>query len=281
MTAIRLGLLGNGIAHSRMPRLQHYLGQLTQTDINYILIDALNKNAFDPVAQINKTITEGFRGVNVTHPFKQKIYPLVDSPLIKGHELIGSYNTLLFRDSHILGANTDYSGFIKAYFNKFGKRSPGRVFICGAGGVGRAVAMGLVKTGCKYYSIFDTRQSQSESLASLLEQQDVSVDVVTKQNLADSIVNADGLVNCTATGMHRSPGSAINLALVGNQQWAFDAVYTPLDTEFMAHCREAGMQCLSGFDLWFFQGLDAFQIFTGTELTPTDSLKAEALSWLD
>ena len=105
--------------------------------------------------------------------------------------------------------------------------------------------------------------------------------IVTRQNLAASILAADGLVNCTALGMYQTPGSSIDLSLVSKQQWAFDAVYTPLKTEFMAHCQQSGMHCLSGFDLWFFQGLDAFQVFTGIKTQPDKNLKAEALSWLD
>jgi len=281
MASLHLGLLGAGIARSRMPRLQHYLGQLVNTQIEYVLIDGLNQPAFDAKACVLQAIADGFQGLNVTHPYKQQIYSLVSSPCIPAHERIGSYNTLLFRGHQILGANTDYSGFIRAYLNKFGNRPPGQVFLCGAGGVGRAVAMGLKALGCKKIAIFDTVLSQAESLAGLLESEAVSVTLVTEQTMATSVVNADGLVNCTALGMYHTPGSAIDLALVSKQQWAFDAVYTPLDTLFMTHCQQSGIQCLSGFDLWFFQGLDAFRLFTGMEIPPTGSLKQETLSWLD
>jgi shikimate dehydrogenase len=280
MPAIRIGLLGAGIAKSKMPRLQHYLAHLANTDLEYSLIDSQNLPAFDPVHQIKKVIAEGFHGINVTHPYKQQIYTLVNYPCIQGHELIGSYNTLLFKGKDILGANTDYSGFIKAYQKTFGDRLPGHVFICGTGGVGRAVAMGLKILGCNHMSIFDTTRSQAESLGHLLESHGVSVQVVSEKNLASAIAAADGLVNCTTLGMYQTPGSAIDLSLVNKQQWAFDAVYTPLETEFISRCRHAGLHCLTGFDLWLFQGLDAFRIFTGIEILVNEEIKAEAIRWL-
>lgn len=281
MTMLKLGLLGSGISHSKMPRLQHYLGQLTGTEIDYVLIDGLRQHSFDPAEKIRNAISSGFGGLNVTHPYKQQIYQLVTSPYIKGHELIGSYNTLLPAGNNILGANTDYSGFIKAYKNKFGRHPPGQVFLCGAGGVGRAVAMGLKELGCTDLKLFDPVHAQAESLARALEKCNVNVEIVSTQNKESAILKADGLANCTAIGMHSNPGSAIDLSLVDKQAWAFDAVYTPLDTEFLSHCRQSAIPCLSGFDLWLYQGLDAFKIFTGTEIEVSQALKTETLSWLD
>ena len=54
-------------------------------------------------------------------------------------------------------------------------------------------------------------------------------------------------------------------AALGLQRWAFDAVYTPENTEFLHACRVRGIDTLSGFELFLFQGLDAFRLFTGIE----------------
>jgi shikimate dehydrogenase len=51
--------------------------------------------------------------------------------------------------------------------------------------------------------------------------------------------------------------------LIGAQRWAFDAVYTPIDTEFLVQAHRQGLAIVSGFDLFIYQGLDAFEIFTG------------------
>ena len=55
--------------------------------------------------------------------------------------------------------------------------------------------------------------------------------------------------------------------------WAFDAVYQPVETSFkkLATARQA--EFISGFDLFFWQGVDAFRIFTGQEIKDAASLR--------
>ena len=62
----------------------------------------------------------------------------------------------------------------------------------------------------------------------------------------------------------------INLDCIGNQKWAFDAVYTNLDTEFIRTCRQADLQIVSGFELFFYQGLDSFEFWTATKVDEHD-----------
>jgi hypothetical protein len=93
--ALKLGLLGSNISRSRMPRLQKHLGKLQGIAIDYVLLDDPGLSVLSPRDQIQKARAEGFHGLNVTHPYKQQIHPLVSSAYMKGHERIGSYNTLL------------------------------------------------------------------------------------------------------------------------------------------------------------------------------------------
>jgi len=273
--------MGSGISQSRMPRLQHYLGSLAGLEIDYGLIDGEGIAGFDPCERVGQTRTGGFHGLNITHPYKQRIHPLIDRPAINGHERIGSYNTLKFEAGEITGANTDFSGFIRGYRYHRGGRGPGHVVICGAGGVGRAVTFALLALECAHISIFDLSESQAGSLASALKKEGGSASVITSEQLPATMCEADGLVNCTSLGMYKHAGNAFPADAIGGQVWAFDAVYTPLNTDFLKLCRKAGLQCISGFDLWIFQGLDAFQIFTGIEVEADKALMETALSWLD
>jgi shikimate dehydrogenase len=64
------------------------------------------------------------------------------------------------------------------------------------------------------------------------------------------------------------PGSALPATAKGAPTWAFDAVYTPDRTEFRAQTEAMGAAFLSGYDLYFHQGVQAFEIFTG--VTPDE-----------
>lgn len=278
---LKMGLMGSGISRSRMPRLQKHLGDLAGISVDYILIDGENIDGFDPVQRVKAAVESGFHGLNITHPYKQRISNLVKQPLVDNHDLIGSYNTLKFEKDGIYGANTDYSGFIRGYQYRRSDTAPGRVLLCGAGGVGRAIAFSLLSLGTKGIDIFDVNMAQAESLKNVLCNHDIEVNLVSSGELQEAMKRVDGLVNCTALGMYNHPGSAFPLSHIGTQQWAFDAVYTPLETEFIAKCRQSGLQCLSGFDLWIFQGIDAFQNFTGVEPEANEELISTALSWLE
>lgn len=220
----------------------------------------------------------GLAGVNVTHPYKQLVCQVVSGPIMPGHERIGAYNTLVFREDLILGANTDYSGFISAYRFRRGNQNPGRVFLCGAGGVGHAIAWALAELDCEHLDIYDVNRKQAESLERDLNHA-LSVSVISEDAVAETVRACDGLINATSLGMHGHPGSAFNPALISQQSWAFDAVYTPLNTEFLQTCEAASIECLSGFNLWLFQGLDAFEALTGRRSEPTESLIQTTRSW--
>ena len=49
-------------------------------------------------------------------------------------------------------------------------------------------------------------------------------------------------------------------------EWVFDAVYTPVDTPFLRDAGAAGLDVISGYELFVGQGVDAWAIFTGLPL---------------
>ena len=77
---------------------------------------------------------------------------------------------------------------------------------------------------------------------------------------------AAGVVNATPMGMVGHPRSPVPAALMEGRRWCFDAVYTPMRTPFVESAEAAGVLVLSGFELFFHQGLDAFRLFTGQRI---------------
>ena len=85
----------------------------------------------------------------------------------------------------------------------------------------------------------------------------------------EAVDGVDGVVNGTPVGMYFQPGSPVDLAAIGDQQWIFDAIYSPIETELMARAAEPKLARITGFDLFIGQGIDAFEIFTGCVLAPS------------
>lgn len=72
--SIRLGLIGKNIERSKAPLLHVLAGQLCGLDIRYDrLVPAEMDCSFEAVfAQCR---AEGYRGVNITHPYKESVAP--------------------------------------------------------------------------------------------------------------------------------------------------------------------------------------------------------------
>ena len=262
VVAVKLGLIGIGISRSRAPQLHRLAGELCGLHLSY---DLLEQQSSDPVAfdsALWSCREQGFRGVNVTYPFKERAAQVVQlsSPQLRQ---LGAVNTIRFDASgQAHGFNTDYIGFKRAFQSRFHDRRPGVVAVVGSGGVGRAIAFGLIDLRASEIRLYDQAGSKAKNVAAALSYQSATR-VVVCNTLEEATAGADGLINATPQGMHQYPQTAIPPALIDAQRWAFDAVYTPPVTQFLSDAQDAGLEILWGYELFFFQGVDAFEIFTG------------------
>jgi shikimate dehydrogenase len=140
--------------------------------------------------------------------------------------------------------------------------------MAGAGGVGKAIAFALVRLGVSELRLFDTDAGKARRLAATLSEAEPALRLVNARSMEEATEGADGLVNCTPLGMSGHPGTAMQPQHMRGASWAFDAVYTPVETEFMRISAEAGLAIMSGWELFFHQGVDAFRHFTGVDVDP-------------
>lgn len=264
MAAIRLGLIGDHIARSQSPRLHVLAGRLCGLGVTYDrLIPA--DIGMDFGAVFDRCADEGYRGINVTYPYKETVVPrlAVPDPLTAS---IGACNTVLFGQGRPSGHNTDFSGFAAAFRSTFGDVSPGVVAMAGAGGVGKAIAFALAHLGARELRIYDMDVSRAHALAATLAGSGVPMQMIVAESVAAAADGSDGLINCTPIGMAGHPGSPFPADALQGPTWAFDAVYTPVDTEFLQGVGAAGLAVMSGWELFFHQGVQAFRHFTGREV---------------
>lgn len=264
-TTIRLGLIGDNIAASQSPRLHEIAGRLCGLTVTYErLVPPQRNQTFEEVFAFCGA--EGFAGINVTYPYKERVVGMLDvaDPAIRK---IAACNTVLFGAGTPHGFNTDFTGFVLGFRTAFGRDAkPGRVAMIGAGGVGKAVAFGLVELGCRHLNLFDRDQARAEGLAAAVRQAAPDLTVEVASSAEEAVEGTDGLINCTPLGMVGYAGSAVPESGLSGARWAFDAVYTPVDTEFLLAAKAAGLSIMSGYELFFFQGVDAFRLFTGQDV---------------
>lgn len=262
---IKLGLIGDNIHASSSPRLHRLAGEICGLNVTY---DALipKERHLDFNSLFNWCSGDGdYQGVNVTFPYKEMAFTRlsVSCPTVQA---LGACNTAIFKNGEAKGYNTDFSGFQAAYRAAFPSDQPGNVAMAGAGGVGKAIAFGLAVLGAKSISIYDPSNERADKLVSAITQFFPHVNAFTAKNIEDACESADGLVNSTPLGMVGYPGSAFPVHLLKKHHWVFDAVYTPVDTQFLIEACRIGIRSISGYDLFFHQGVDAFNLFTGQDV---------------
>ena len=261
MAKIRLGLIGDNIAASQAPRLHALAGALRGIEVRYdLLVPAEFGLEFD--ALFERCANGSYHGINVTHPYKERAVARVEieNSLVRA---IGAVNVVRFEAERRRGFNTDYSGFLSAFRTKFGTDTPGIVCQVGAGGAGRAIGFALAELGAEAIRLVDTDGSRARALAESIRVAYPALNAAEVPSLEEATTSVRGLVNCTPVGMAGNDGTPIPRAFVQGAAWAFDAVYTPVHTRFLADAAAAGLDTLSGFELFFHQGADGFELFFG------------------
>lgn len=255
---IRLGLIGDNIRASRSPALHRTAGRLCGLRVSYDLL--IPPDLGLPFADVLDAARDaGLAGVNVTLPYKETVAGRV-TPATPEVGRIGAVNTVVFGPGGSAGGgptgqNTDFTGFSAAFQAAFGAANPGRTAVIGTGGVGRAVAFALAGMGARLVLI-DKDRAKAHALAHVLPGG-------AEVGGIEALAGCDGVVNGTPLGMAGYAGSPVPAGAFPRAAWAFDAVYTPVKTPFRAQAISAGTAFLSGWELFFWQGLHAFHLFTG------------------
>jgi shikimate dehydrogenase len=261
---LRTGLVGRAIKASRSPWLHEQEARAQGLTLSYELFDfterGLANDALGPL--LRRLALEGYRGVNITFPFKQAVIPLLDE-LGECARSVGAVNTVAMGDGRLVGYNTDKTGFQESLTEGMPQAELERVLQLGAGGAGAAVANALLTLGTSTLEIADVDPCRAQALADRLNQEYGAGRVVVTALTGLDTAAVQGIVNTTPMGMAANPQPAIDPALIDARHWVADIVYFPLETELLRIARQKGCRTLDGSGMVVGQAARAFEIFTG------------------
>jgi shikimate dehydrogenase len=264
--SVLVGLIGSGIQASRTPSLHEREGARQGLRYVYKLID-LEALGLDPRSLPDiLTAAErfGFSGLNITHPCKQAVIPLLDE-LSSDAAALGAVNTVVLKDGRRIGHNTDWWGFAESFQRELPDVHRDCVVQFGAGGAGAAVAHAILTLGAREVIVIDIDGARAENLAGALCTRFGQGRASSSSSPADALAAADGMVNTTPLGMEKYPGMAVPVELLRRDLWVADIVYFPLETELLRQARLRGCRTMSGGGMAVFQAVGAFRLFTGLE----------------
>lgn len=261
---IRVGLIGASIQQSRSPFMHETEAAALGLDLEYALLD-LKAMGVGPEALpdlLRQAESEGYAGVNVTHPCKQAVIPLLDH-LAEHAAMIGAVNTVVFRDGRRHGYNTDEWGFRESFRRQMAGAPLERVLQIGAGGAGAATAHAMLELGAGRLTIFDADARRARALADKMAVKFGADRLMVASDLDAALADAEGLVQATPVGMADHPGMPVPAALLRPNLWLAEVIYFPLETELLATARRLGCRTIDGGGMAVFQAAKAFELFTG------------------
>ena len=212
----------------------------------------------------------GIRGLSVTIPHKEAVLKKLThaDDSVTG---IGACNTIVFDGDKLRGYNTDCQAAMcsleEAVLKEASRASHGpgdspvngkTALVLGSGGVGKAIAFGLVQRGAKVV-LTDGEIDRAKELAQRLNCS--WIDWSERHGAA-----ADLLINCTPVGMHPNVDQTpFDKEHLRGEMVIFDAVYTPENTLLIKNGREAGCKVINGVDMFVRQAALQFKLFTGQD----------------
>jgi len=251
-------ILGNPVGHSMSPVMHNTAFRLLDLDAVYVPFEVNNlPRAVEGLKALN------VKGASVTVPFKEDVMPLVDR-LDDTAEKIGAVNTLVFEEKGVRGTNTDWIGALRCIEGLL-PVSGNTFVVLGAGGAARAVVFAIAKQGGQAVVVNRT-EKKGRALA-----EEFGVPFVPLSKIGT--LQGDCLVNTTPVGMHpRENAMPIDKAVLGTYRAVADVVYNPFKTMLLKEAEIAGCAIASGFEMFLYQGVEQFQIWTGQK-APVEEMR--------
>lgn len=267
---MRVGLIGNPVAHSYSPRFQQAAFDALGITARYEL---WHTEAHELLERVRSLCDDNCLGANVTIPYKEAVLPLVDriDPLATR---IGAINTIVHSDGYLHGYNTDAPGLLFALHEQgIGTTGPDgnislegyNAILLGAGGAARGSAFALARAGVAQLTIINRHLERAQQLAADVQQ--TYTGPVFTLNDAELLVprSSSLIINSTSVGMHGdvSPLPVEILARFGTDTFVYDMIYNPIQTYLLCQARAMGLRAANGLSMLLHQGALAFTLWTG------------------
>lgn len=253
----RYAVVGNPIGHSKSPLIHSMFAQQTGEQLSY---EALLAPLDDFAGALRAFLQEG-RGVNVTVPFKEQAWQLVDSRT-PAAELAGAVNTIQrLDDGRLLGDNTDGKGLVRDIQHNAGFELAGkRILLVGAGGAARGVIQPLLEAQPAQLCVVNRTVEKAEQLARLFKDQG-PISAAGFEWIEEPV---DLIINATSASLDGQLPPISPKLIYPGQTWCYDMMYASEATVFNRWAEQQGAaRCLDGLGMLVEQAAEAFLLWRG------------------
>lgn len=252
-------VIGNPIKHSKSPLIHTEFAKQTGQDLDYITKEIPLGGLVEGLKQLQ---AEGFKGINVTVPFKEQVWQALENKSDHATRA-GAVNTVVFNDDGSLyGDNTDGIGLCRDLVDNHQiELQNKRLLLLGAGGAARGVIEPLLSYQPTELVIANRTISKAEELAELFAEFG-NLSACGFEGLTGSF---DIIINATSASLH---GEVPPLAddILNDNASCYDMMYSNEDTAFIAWAKQHGAaKTVDGLGMLAEQAAEAFRIWRGVK----------------
>lgn len=221
----------------------------------------------------------GMRGINLTIPHKIEVMKYLDE-VAGDARLIGAVNTVVAKNGRLRGENTDGKGFLRSLKEQGGMPIAGsRVFLLGAGGAARSIAVELALAGAVHIVIANRTRARGEDLVRTLnEATPCRAEFLLWDRQLAIPEDTDILVNATSIGLFPDIEALpdIDYRTIRSGLVVCDVIPNPPRTAFLKMAEARGAKTIDGLGMLVNQGVIGFELWTA--LKAPREVMMEALS---
>jgi len=257
----KYAVIGHPVSHSKSPLIHQAFALQTQQDISYQAIEA-PLDGFN--VTIERLVSEGYKGCNVTVPFKFEALKLCKQ-LTGRAQAAQAVNTLFFREGEILGDNTDGVGLLTDIEQNLAcKLLFKKVLLLGAGGAAHGVIWQIFNAGATITVANRTLEKAQQMIAEFAPYG--TVNASTFEGLEGK--SFDVVVNATSSSL-ADELPPLPKVVFKPKSLAYDMMYGK-QTPFLKFAAEQGAgRCADGLGMLVEQAAEAF--FKWREVRPDTS----------
>jgi shikimate dehydrogenase len=254
----RYAVMGNPIGHSKSPVIHGLFAAQMGQDISYEAI-LVELDGF--AAAVDRFQAEGGKGLNITVPFKQEAWELVNHRSARA-DLAGAVNTIIFRDDGSRYADTtDGIGLVRDLTVNHGVQiAESRVLVLGAGGAVRGVLQPLLEEHPARLVVANRTVAKAHELASMFGALG-NISGCGFDELAGE--QFDLVINGTAASLAGEVPPLPDEVLAHDAS-CYDMMYSADPTAFQLWARARGAaKCLDGLGMLVEQAAESFTLWRG------------------
>ncbi len=217
---------------------------------------------------VRGALAMGWLGFNCSIPHKVAIVEHLDE-LAPSAAIIGAVNTVINRQGHLVGENTDGQGFVASLREVADPRDTS-VLIFGAGGAARAIAIETALAGAREITVVNRTADRGEDLAALVDAKTPASGRFLSWTPEFALpVGTDIVINATPIGFYPRDGETLDVdtRTFRPQMVVADVVANPPHTRWLTTAQQAGCTTLTGLGMLVNQALINGRLWTGVDLS--------------